>query len=307
MRIIRPRLLIASLSAALLISGCSGGSSDPLGTGRVSLAVSDGPVHDAVKVCVEFDSVEFKSNSDTIVVDLDPSMTINLLDYQGAESAPLLIGQDLPAGDYQWIRLGVNAARGAGGGANDSSESGCDGDGSYIKLPTGTHNLYVPSGENNGLKLNRGFTVPVNGTSNFTAEFDLMKSVTAPNGQAPDVMLRPTIRLVDNIEVGTLTGTVLNDLASASDCAPSIFVFNDDVEPNPINIVGDDTDAPDDPTEAVATAMPSMGDNAYEYTVGYLLAGDYEVAFTCDGETFLPVMGKPVSIAAGAIAEVHFP
>jgi hypothetical protein len=83
--------------------------------GRVSLGISDGPVHDATKVCVEFDEIEFKSGSETTVVTLDPPETINLLDFQGANAAPLLISQELPAGDYQWMRLGVNAVRGGTG------------------------------------------------------------------------------------------------------------------------------------------------------------------------------------------------
>ncbi len=65
------------------------------------------------------------------------------------------------------------------------------------------------------MKLVGGFTVPVNGSADFTAEFDLMKSVTAPPGLDPDVVLRPTIRLVNNVDVGTLSGEVTGDLAAA--------------------------------------------------------------------------------------------
>jgi len=53
----------------------------------------------------------------------------------------------LTAGDYSWIRLKVNAAR----GLIDS----------YIDLLDDTrHSLYVPSGSQSGLKLNHGFNVP---------------------------------------------------------------------------------------------------------------------------------------------------
>lgn len=289
--------LMASVGSTLLIAGCSGGS-DALDTGRVSLGVSDGPVHEASKVCIMFEEVEFKSDSRTIVVALDPPVKVNLLDFQGASAAPLLIGQELPAGPYQWIRLGVDAVRGASGGAGDTDDPDCDGDGSYIVLPTGTYNLYVPSGENNGLRLVSGFTVPVNATVDVTAEFDLMQSVTAPDGLSPDVLLRPTVRLVDNVTVGTLTGTVSNELATAGGCEPSVFVFDDGVPPNAIDEMADDP---------VATAIVSFGNAAYEYTVGYLLTGNYNVAFTCDGEAFEPADGKAVLIIAGAIAEANFP
>jgi len=291
------RFLTALVGATVLVAGCSG-SSDSLGTGRVSLGISDGPVHDASKICITFDSVEFKSESQTTIVTLDPPVKIDLLDYQGADAAPLLVGQELPAGPYQWVRLGVDALLGDNGGANDTGGEDCDGAGSYIVLPTGTYNLYVPSGENNGLKLVSGFTVPVNATVGLTAEFDLRKSVTAPDGLSPDVLLRPAIRLVDNIEVGTLTGTVSNGLATAGGCEPSVFVFNDGVPPNPIDEIEDDP---------AATAIVSFGNTAYEYTVGYLLAGNYNVAFTCDGVAFEPADGKAASITAGEITETNFP
>ena len=127
-----------------------------------------------------------------------------------------------------------------------------------------------------------------------------MKSVTAPNGLSPDVLLRPTIRLVDNVAVGTLTGTVSNELATAAECNPSVFVYNEGVTPNAIE------DMVDDPNNPVATAIVSFGEAAYEYTVGYLLAGNYNVAFTCDGATFVPTEGTAAAIVAGAITETNF-
>jgi hypothetical protein len=37
-----------------------------------------------------------------------------------------------------------------------------------------------------------------------------------------------------------------------------------------------------------------------------LLAGEYDVAFTCDGETFVPELGKPATIEVGGVEEVNF-
>ncbi len=289
-------------AAGFVVAGCGGGgggvTAETSSTGRISVGISDGPIHDAAKVCITFDEVELKRNDESIVLVLDPPAKIDLLSFQGANAAPLIIAEEVPAGQYQWMRLGVEAEQFAGGGANDMGGEDCDGEGSYIVLPTGTHNLYVPSGENNGLKLVGGFTVPVNDTANFTAEFDLLKSVTAPGGLSSDILLRPTIRLVNNAEVGTLMGTVTVELATAGGCNPSVFVFNDGVTPNAID------DMEDDP---VATALVSLGDPDYEYAVGYLLAGDYVAAFTCDGENFEPPEGKPVSIEAGVITPESFP
>lgn len=297
----------AAFVAAL--AGCGGGSSSDAGdeTGFLSLNISDGPVHDAKKVCITFDEIEFKGQDQPFVVELDPPEKVNLLDFQGANAAPILISEELPAGNYQWMRLGVDASLGSNGGAGDTGGVICDGEGSYIVMnDESVYNLYVPSGAQSGLKLVSGFTVPANGSADFTAEFDLMQSITSPPGLDPDVVLRPTIRLVNNIEVGILTGEVAGELVTAEACAPSVYVFDDGVMPNAI-----DTGEVADPEDPVATAMVSELTNAdatttYSYTVGFLLPGSYEVAFTCDGEIFVPEAGKPAEIVAQEVTTVDF-
>ena len=291
-----------------VLTGCGGSGSGPSdATGMISLGISDGPIHDAQKVCISFNEIEFKGEGPSTVVSLDPAEKVNLLDFQGANAAPILINQELPAGQYQWMRLGIDAERGTSGGAGDTGGDLCDGSASYIVMSDGgVYNLYVPSGANTGLKLVSGFTVPVNGFADFTAEFDLMKSVTAPDGLSPDVVLRPTIRLVNNVEAGTLTGQVDNALATAEACAPSVYVFDDGVTPNAI-----DEGEVVDPNDPVATAMVNeqMNDNGqveYHYTIGFLLAGDYEVAFTCDGTEFEPAEGKGATIASMDTTIVDF-
>jgi hypothetical protein len=282
----------------------------------ISLGVSDGPVHDANKVCVAFNGIEFKSGSELISVDLADN--VNLIEFQGPNVAPLLFDYELPAGDYQWIRLSVSAVLGDNGGATDMDLAGteCAGDKSYlVQKTTGTlHNMYIPSGAETGLKLIGGFTVPDGGSADFTIEFDLMKSVTAPNafateGLPNDIIMRPTLRLVNNEAVGTLTGEVSTGLATGAsleiqNCDASVFVFNDGVTPNAIS------DPPED-ADPVATAMVNeqtndMGEIEYHYSVGQLSPGHYEVAFTCDGTRFVPAEGKPAEIVAGQVTEVNF-
>ena len=303
-------LLTVGIAACVALTGCGGSSNREAidGTGSLSLGISDGPIHDAEKVCITFDQIEIKGVDEApITISLDPAEKINLLEFQGANAAPLLFNEEVPAGNYEWMRLGVDASRGSNGGMGDTGGPGCDGEASYIATAGGTfHNLFVPSGDQSGLKLVRGFTVPVNGTANLTADWDLMKSIVAPPGLAPDVILKPVIRLVDNVAVGTLTGTVSSDLATAENCAPSVYVFNDGIAPNPIDTEVEDTEDP------VATAMVNAQENGndpvtYTYSVGFLLEGEYEAAFTCDGQTFEPVDGKPASIAAQQVTTVDFP
>ena len=188
MNISRTRYALGLVTAIVLVAaGCSGSSSNEK-TGLSSLGVSDGPIHDANKVCVAFNGIEFKSGSELISVDLADN--VNLIEFQGANAAPLLFDYELPAGDYQWIRLSVRAVLGDNGGATDMDLAGteCAGDKSYLVQKTaGTlHNMYIPSGAETGLKLVGGFAVPPGGSADFTLEFDLMKSVTAPNAFATD-------------------------------------------------------------------------------------------------------------------------
>ena len=293
--------------SALTLAGCGGGSggSSTDAFGFLSLGISDGPIHSAEKVCVTFTDIELKpADGSSTLIELSEPETINLLDFQGANAMPILTNEQLPAGHYNWMRLGVDAVQGSNGGAGDTGGDTCDGEASYIVMDDGSvHNLYVPSGENSGLKLHGGYTVPANDTVNLTAEFDLGKSITAPPGQAPDVKLRPTIKLVNNNEVGTLTGQVANVLTEAESCEPSVYVFNDGVTPNGIE---DDVD--DDPVATAIVEPQDQGDGSvqWHYSIGFLLTGDYEAAFTCDGGTFEPADGKPAMIVVGEVTTVNF-
>ena len=296
---------IIAATTLLALAGC-GGSSDPVDqTGLLSLGISDGPI-DARKVCIAFTEVELKGKGAPIVVDLGGVQNINLLEFQGANAAPLLFNEELDAGEYQWLRLGINAESGEAGGTGDPADNLCAGNVSYVTLNDGTtRNLYIPSGAESGLKLVNGITIPANATANYTAEIDLMLSMKDPIDLEADAKLRPTVRLVNNIDVGTLTGEVV--LPEGECETPSVYVFDEGVMPNPI-ATGDTVDAND----PIATAMVEERDNSvdpvtHDYTVGFLLTGNYVAAFTCDGETFEPADGKEANISAGNVTTVPLP
>jgi hypothetical protein len=293
------------LSALFGLAACGGGSSGGgEETGYLSLSVSDAPLHGIEKVCVTFDDIELKPAGDgpPFFVDM-PQTKVNLLDFQGMNAAPLLFQEEVPAGEYVWIRLVVDALRGSNGGAGDSGDpSVCDGDASYIMTEGGTtHNLYIPSGDTRGLQLINRITVPANATADFTAEWDLLRSIRTAPGLDPDVAIRPVIKVVNNATVGTLRGAVSADLVTES-CEPAVYVF-DNVDPD-----GSDVGV----EEASATAIPTPVDEndlslGYQYEIGYLLTGSYEAAFTCDAMEFTePASGNPFEITAGGIAEIDF-
>lgn len=146
----------------------------------------------------------------------------------------------------------------------------------------------IPSGDESGLKLNRGFDMPVGGAVDFTVDFDLRKSVNGLklNGNcAGHYKLRPTLRIVDNTEIGSISGTVADGtLRNAScDIGNAVYVFEDpSVTPDNIDII-DLTDI-----DPITTAMVDVTDNGGvltgTYRVDFLSAGDYTVAFTCQAE-----------------------
>ncbi len=284
-------------------------------TGYFNLSISDAPIKDAAKVCIRFDGVELKhaDSDERETIDFDQPEVVNLLANQGPNSHPIVTGVEVPAGAYEWIRLKVQAERGLGGGANDADPTSelCDDatDNSYLVRDSGgLHNLFIPSGSQRGLQLIKDIIIPVNRSGDYTAEWDLGKSFNGPPGLLPDVMMKPVVKVVANNEVGTLVGQVAVELIELVSCdaefAPSVYVFDDGIEPNPL----DDPFAEDD---AVATALVEQqtqedGSMPWRYSIGFLLAADYEVAFTCNGNDFIPLAGKPAEIFVNEVTTVDF-
>jgi hypothetical protein len=311
---VRKTLSSVVIFGSVALSACSGGSPDSEpGVGTVSLAVSDAPVQNARQVCIEFTEAEFKkAGAGNQVVVFDPPAKIDLLAYQGMNLAPLFTGESMEAGEYQWVRLAVNAAKGAnGGGGAGSNDAECLGSGSYIVTEEGAvHGLYIPSGATSGLKLNRGFTLPVGGEANFVAEFDLMKSVHDPEGLDPDYIMRPTIQLLDLAQTGSIAGEVGADLATADECTPTVHVFRAGDVPD-----DNEDDGADDSVDPVASVDVTMqNDGRFLYEVGPILTGSYLVTFTCQADEplvdedieYTESEDNPVDVAAGQQSEANF-
>lgn len=300
-------VLSAPLVLAVVLAGCSSGSSGP-STGQLSLSVSDGPVHDAIEVCLEFDEIEIKkAGSPPETITGLALQQVNLLNFQGPNAAPLFTDVTVEAGNYDWVRIGVNATlEGSGGMGSPPTDSvGCSYGGSYVLFkdePNSPYNAYVPSGAETGLKINSEFVVAQGGLTSMTAEFDLQKTLTEPPGLDGNVIVRPSVILVNDLEVGTVIGSVSSDLAEAEGCAPSVFAFAD----------GDEVM---DPANSITSAVVSDDDNpgVYSYAIGFLYAGEsddgvpYDLAFTCDGGTTYSGGTGDVTIVAGETETLDFP
>jgi hypothetical protein len=276
-------VVLAAICTALLVGCGGGGDSGAATTGKLSLGVTDAPVDDATAVVVKFTAIELKPESgEAFTITLDPAPSIDLLALAGGSSRELLSERDVPAGRYTWVRLHIDAQQ--------------DTPVSYIDLEDGRRfPLRVPSGSESGLKLIRGFTVAAGSVSKFTIDFDLRKSVIAPPGQAPDYILKPVLRIVDNLRVGTLAGTVAAAWVP-SGCTPLVYLFAG------ANVVPDDLDAAADPDVDPFISVPVNLDAAsgeFRFRIAFLEAGDYTAAFTCDGALDTPE-GEEVLVFQGA-------
>jgi uncharacterized protein DUF4382 len=303
----------ALFGAAMAVAGCGGsnGGGGP-GSGMLSLQITDAAVDSAEHVFVQFSGLEIQA-ADGMRTTLhycqdpaDPAKTIlseaacttpvapkqlDLLALSGGQAETLLDHFTLAAGRYDWIRLMVDTA-----GVRDS----------FIVLLDGTeHELDIPSGDQTGLKLNRGFSVPAGGSADFTIDFDLRKSVHLTG--TGEYLLRPTLRLADNVLVGAIAGTVDAALVPAG-CTPAVYVFAGG------GVTPDDIDGtPADPVTTAAVKLDSSS-GKYQYKAAFLEAGSYTVAYTCQAALDDPAVNDAltfsgtatVSVAAGATTTHDF-
>lgn len=305
-----------AISGMVGLAAC-GGDDAPAdsGTGRVNLRLTDAPVDSAQSVVVQFSGVAFKRMGEAAesITQLNPApQSVNLLEYQGGRAAVLIQNAQLPAGTYEWVRLMVNAD------ANVRD--------SYLITNTGAEcELRIPSGAESGLKLNRGFTLPADGSVALTVDFDLRQSVHAPpglsGGGSCTYQLRPTLRLVDDTEVGAIAGTV-NAALVPSTCTPVVYVFAGS------NVVPDDYETASSGSSSSSTSSSSSavdvdavttatfdvgtGVTAYSYQAAFLPPGAYTVSFTCTDdngdldETLAFVQTQSVTVQPKLITTVNF-
>lgn len=321
-----PKLIVLATVAAL--AACSGGGDGGGGpqTGTLRLGITDAPVDLASEVVVEFTGVELKPRDGAAFsIDFAPKR-LDLLELQGTRRTLLLDGETVPAGDYEWLRLKVKADPNVGGD-------------SYLRLTQGGEEceLRIPSGAETGLKLVRGFTVGVGSTTDFTVDFDLRKSVVAPPGQktvlascaSQAYLLKPALRLVDNLQVGAIAGAVDPGLIQAQ-CASSteapypgnVYLFG----PIATGTTGtpDDYDGLEaDPNGDDPITSARVDEDTFRYEIGFVPVGAYRLAYTCDlddsgvdadavptppatGEVvrFTPAEGTAVVVVAGKTEQV---
>jgi hypothetical protein len=265
---------LAAIFAAGVVACGSDDDRPSSSTGALTLRLTDAPVDDAAEVVVVFTGMELQRRDGARrIVMLAAPRAIDLLQLSDGRTTNLVEGLAVEAGDYEGIRLMITAEQ--------NLQSG-----SYIRLRDGRQfPLYMPSGAETGLKLQRRFTVAQGSVTRLVIDFDLRKSVVAPPGQAPNWILRPALRLLDELQVGRIEGRVdLSALAalqgrSRAACRPGLYLFSG-AGAEPDDMDGIATDGADPvvyqglANDGITTTVP--------YAIPFVEAGAYTIAATCD-------------------------
>jgi hypothetical protein len=283
------KMTSVALACGLALTGCNSDSTPKEeGTATFSFAVSDAAVDSAEQVMVCFSGVELVGNdlppqqfsvgdeggavapNDLCLDDtgnpIPDTVGVDLLSLQGANAEVLVSGAEVPAGNYGQLRLDFNEQ------------------GSFIELNDGsTRPLGVPSGM---LRLD-GVTLTANQTFNYTLEFDLRRAVIAPPGLNNYVLKPRGLRLVNNATVGHIDGEVAESLLMNSDCT---VAPEDNSEPVAAVYLyeghdlalGDLTDNNEDESPYASISVFFDGAASYPFEIGFIAAGDYSIALTCN-------------------------
>jgi hypothetical protein len=312
-----------------LLAGC-GGSSDssdeiapiipPVVSPSFSLAVSDAPVDALSQVVVCFNQIELKRGGGNVVFTVGDesemiaandlclnandevianTVGIDLKTYTGSDSIALVDGITIEADSYTQMRLIISE-----GSYGIDAESG-------DKI-----SVSVPSNE---LKLD-GFTANVGGVIDFTLEFDLNKAMTNPVGQTGYFLKPRGVRLVDNSEAGHIEGSVAEGLLIDNQCTPlsdaseniaSVYLYG---SPDlAIETLADNDGSEEHQPLASTSVIFDSEQISYNFEIGFINAGDYTIAVSCDTEdepevddvvTF--ISAQNVNIVAGSTTQVGF-
>ncbi|GLX78988.1 hypothetical protein tinsulaeT_23280 [Thalassotalea insulae] len=254
----------------------------------LTLGISDAPVDDAAAVVITIDSVTFKmEDGDDVTFDTfsneaegiedAETVQIDLLQYTGASQFNILEGATIAAGDYNQVFVSV---------LTDDIDATYleekDGDIKPIKLPSEQLKL-------GGITLADG-----DDNANVTIEFNLRKSMTYNPG--PDrYILKPTgVRVVDNAESGSISGTIDLDAINqlGVDCVADsnmIYLYqgnelDSSLLADNFNSEEANNGAPEGAIAPFDSTAPSFDEETqqYNYEFGFVPAGDYTLAYACN-------------------------
>ncbi|WP_444996643.1 DUF4382 domain-containing protein [Aliikangiella sp. IMCC44359] len=238
-------------------------------SGKLSISLTDAPIDNATQVMIKFNAVEVKpKEGSSVIYQFDEPKVIDLLALQNGQTELLLKKRSINDGDYSWLRLVI-----------DADYAALD---SYITFDDGSsHSLYIPSGDEPGLKLNHPFTITAGENTNLTIDFDLRKSILKPSNTLQDYKLKPVLRIHDNAEVGTIKGHIEGYVVADESCQTGLAVYVYTASDDGTNLGDEGSNWP-----PISSSIPEYDatNDRFNYQLSFLPSGNYIVAVTCDAD-----------------------
>lgn len=180
----RSRLLALVGFFVAALAGCGPSAGD----GKLTVRLVDGP-GDFQEINLHVLRVEIHGTGAGWQTLGSPDRTVNLLSLRGGVAETLVDGATIAAGTYTQLRLVLGA-------------------GNTVRLADGTlHDLFVPSGQQSGVKLVVNFTVEPNTTKDVFVDFDGAHSIMLHEaGASQRFILRPVVQAFDKIVTGAILG-----------------------------------------------------------------------------------------------------
>ncbi len=287
LKILLPALLLALSLLNLGGCGCgfdchSDGNNNLSDPALLTLGLSDSLPEDLKEVVIEVDAITFKRSGAAAVevntftgaggVD-DDTFKIDLLKFPGITQLEVIKGLKLATGTYE-VSIKVIAD-----GLTSSFVKDANDVSKPIEVSGGT--LTIP-----GMKL-------ASGTQVFTVEFSLAQALSQPTSGT--YRLATTgMRIENNLTAATLSGQINSDLFdTVSPCnektTPTsgnrVYIYTGIDAAKNLTDVFTSASASTPPANALApyaVASLTQTGQIWEYTFGYLPAGDYTLAFSCN-------------------------
>lgn len=303
---------LASLALAALflpaLGGCSCGfdcnndrSDDK--PSFLSLGFSDESLEELKQVVIEVDRITLRrTGAEDVVVDtftideLDlveaESFQMDLLDYRGLNQLLIVENLELQAASYSQLSISI-----LGSDINRSYVQESDDSLKPITVSDGVLTLPGPS-------LSSGDQL-------FTVEFGLAQALQFQQSADNYLLTTTGVRVMDNASSASLSGRVDNTLFdTVESCSAKtdpeagnrIYLYNDS-NLTPDELADVFTSASTDPIPedkrapyAVASMAEDVLTGSWQYSFGYIAAGDYTLAFSCDAVDDDPINYDGITI-----------
>ncbi|MBD3615637.1 MAG: DUF4382 domain-containing protein [Gracilimonas sp.] len=184
------KLLTAAVVSSFMIIGC--GTQSDSKTGSFQVLLHDAPAsYDEVNVFIERVEVNNGADEEGWVTVGEPQQVFDLLELTNGVLQPL--GEiELETGTYEQVRLILNQ------------------DGHSVVVDGVSHNMFIPSGSQTGIKLNVNAEIQPDITYVLLLDFDANRSVvvTGNENSGQNYLLKPVIKATNQAITGNIEGTV---------------------------------------------------------------------------------------------------